>query len=98
MQSHSVSAGEQVQTGQQIGTVGTLGNGSGCHLHFEVHARGGRIYEDPVDPVRPTVPVSDDGATTRTGTLTVLSYNIEHANGGLERASAYRLQGAATSA
>ena len=50
MQSIDVADGQRVQTGQQIGEVGSMGNSTGCHLHFEVHPRGGSIYEDDVDP------------------------------------------------
>ncbi len=50
MQSVSVTDGEQVEAGQPLGEVGSLGNSTGCHLHFEVHPRGGAIYEDAVDP------------------------------------------------
>lgn len=52
MQTRTVRSGQTVTAGQKIGTVGTLGNSSGCHLHFEVHPSGGSIYEDPVDPVK----------------------------------------------
>ena len=45
-----VADGAVVSGGQQIGEVGDLGNATGCHLHFEVHPRGGSIYQDPVDP------------------------------------------------
>lgn len=51
MSSRTVQEGDRVTPGQQIGTVGSEGNSTGCHLHFEVHPRGGSIYEDPVDPV-----------------------------------------------
>ena len=44
----SVSTGETVTSGQQIGTVGSTGNTTGPHLHLEVRPGGG----DPVDPDR----------------------------------------------
>lgn len=50
MQTLTVTAGERVQAGQQLGEVGALGNASGCHLHFEVHPQGGSIYQDGIDP------------------------------------------------
>jgi murein DD-endopeptidase MepM/ murein hydrolase activator NlpD len=39
--------GERVRTGEQIGTIGATGNARtiGCHLHFEIRARG-----VPIDP------------------------------------------------
>jgi murein DD-endopeptidase MepM/ murein hydrolase activator NlpD len=51
MQKITVSRGETVQPGQQIGLVGNEGNSGGCHLHFEVHLKNGSIYgPDNVDP------------------------------------------------
>ncbi|MER6912181.1 LysM peptidoglycan-binding domain-containing M23 family metallopeptidase [Streptomyces sp. NPDC000594] len=45
----SVSAGETVTGGQQIGLVGSTGNSSGPHLHLEI--RTGTGYGSDVDPV-----------------------------------------------
>jgi hypothetical protein len=46
MQQVDVTTGDTVIAGQSLGQVGTLGNSTGCHLHFEVRPHGG----DPVDP------------------------------------------------
>lgn len=50
MQGLTVKSRQIVQAGQQIGYVGAEGNATGCHLHFEVHANGGGMYQDNVDP------------------------------------------------
>lgn len=50
MQGLTARGGQIVHAGDQIGYVGAMGNATGCHLHFEVHANGGGMYQDNVDP------------------------------------------------
>jgi murein DD-endopeptidase MepM/ murein hydrolase activator NlpD len=48
----SVTVGQKVTSGQIIGYVGTSGNSSGTHLHFEVHLTSGYAQSaNAVDPV-----------------------------------------------
>lgn len=49
MSSLSVTVGQAVTPGQQIGLSGSTGNSSGPHLHFE--ARTGEDYGTDIDPV-----------------------------------------------
>ncbi|MEN6350180.1 MAG: M23 family metallopeptidase [Syntrophomonas sp.] len=46
----NVSAGESVTRGEVIGAVGSTGNSSGPHLHFEVVSRGS--FRNPLDYLR----------------------------------------------
>jgi murein DD-endopeptidase MepM/ murein hydrolase activator NlpD len=45
-----VVVGQRVAAGQPIGVVGTTGNSSGPHLHFEVHLNGDNSAAGAVDP------------------------------------------------
>lgn len=47
-----VSAGDSVRAGEEIGVIGSSGNSSGPHLHFEVHTDGDRSSDGAIDPVR----------------------------------------------
>ncbi|WP_422772196.1 M23 family metallopeptidase [Plantactinospora sp. WMMC1484] len=47
----TVSKNDTVEAGQVIGRVGSSGNSSGPHLHFEVHLRGDRTSAGATDPV-----------------------------------------------
>ncbi|MCX4515202.1 MULTISPECIES: M23 family metallopeptidase [Streptomyces] len=49
LSSISVSVGQSVTPGQQIGRSGSTGNSSGPHLHFE--ARTGADYGSDIDPI-----------------------------------------------
>ena len=46
----SVSVGQQVQVGEQVGLVGATGDATGPHLHFEVHVRGASVNPLPALP------------------------------------------------
>jgi murein DD-endopeptidase MepM/ murein hydrolase activator NlpD len=46
MSAFSVSVGQVVGEGSQVGAIGITGNTTGPHVHFEVHPHGG----GPVDP------------------------------------------------
>ena len=53
LNSISVVKGQTVSKGQKIGLIGSTGNSSGPHLHFEVWRNGARV--NPLNYVRPVV-------------------------------------------
>lgn len=46
----TVSKGQYVQQGEMIGRVGSSGNSTGPHLHFEIRCKGEKV--DPIDFVK----------------------------------------------
>ena len=46
-----VNVGQRTTTGQVLGYVGTSGNSSAPHLHFEVHTGYPAVSANAVDPV-----------------------------------------------
>ncbi|WP_214849852.1 M23 family metallopeptidase [Exiguobacterium sp. s193] len=54
MSSLNARAGQRVSQGQQIGALGSTGNSTGPHLHFEIHV-GGYVYSGtgPANSVNP---------------------------------------------
>ncbi len=50
MSSSWVTMGENVSKGQQIGAIGSTGNSTGPHLHFEVRYNG--VAQNPLDYIR----------------------------------------------
>jgi murein DD-endopeptidase MepM/ murein hydrolase activator NlpD len=48
----SVTVGQSVAPGQELGRSGSSGNSSGPHLHFEVHRDGDPTRNGAIDPVR----------------------------------------------
>lgn len=97
MQELTVSDGEVVEAGQQIGEVGSMGNSTGCHLHFEVHRKGGSIYEDGVDPslwlqrnVGRASPQFVPASSSTSGTVTIVTANIRYSVSAFAARSAVR--------
>jgi murein DD-endopeptidase MepM/ murein hydrolase activator NlpD len=95
MQGITVRGRQIVRAGQQIGYVGAEGNSTGCHLHFEVHANGGGMYQDNVNPslwlahyadrARPTLPTQP---TQPTQAKAPAAYAVPHGAVGEQQAVA----------
>lgn len=47
LSSINVKKGQVVEKGQKIGVMGSTGNSTGTHLHFEIHVNGSHI--NPMD-------------------------------------------------
>lgn len=58
LDSIAVVPGEVVRRGQAIGRVGSTGNSTGSHLHFEIHAAGTTVI-DPYPIISPACGISD---------------------------------------
>ncbi len=54
----SKAVGDTVQTGEYLGVVGSSGNSTGPHLHFEVHDASGDVIDPWAGPENPTTAVS----------------------------------------
>ena len=66
----AVTTGQTLQAGEPLGRVGTTGNSTGCHLHFEVMISG--TYTDPMPYLngRPSTAVVTVPTPTATPTPT----------------------------
>jgi pyruvate/2-oxoglutarate dehydrogenase complex dihydrolipoamide acyltransferase (E2) component len=62
-----VDVGDRVETGQRIGYVGTSGNSSGPHLHFEVHLVPDNGYASNDNAIDPLPFMAKRGATLGIG-------------------------------
>jgi murein DD-endopeptidase MepM/ murein hydrolase activator NlpD len=52
VQRPDVKEGQEVTAGQELGHVGTSGNSSGPHLHFEVHLNDDRSSAGAISPIQ----------------------------------------------
>lgn len=57
LQTTNVLAGMKVKRGELIGTVGSTGKSTGCHLHYEVMYRGTRV--DPMSFMDMNMPLDE---------------------------------------
>ena len=77
-----VKPGQTVSKGQQIGVMGTTGNSTGVHLHFEVQENGSVV--NPLNYINGTTSTAVV-PTTASGTVTVASgdtlWKLASANG-----------------
>ena len=87
LSSVSVSQGQLITTGQQIGQVGSTGTAIGSHLHFEVRA-GNDDYSSNRNPELWLVPLAGTGVLAgriqdKTGNLVDGMVNVQRINNGV---------------
>lgn len=97
MRQVDVVDGQRVNMGQRVGQVGQEGNATGCHLHFEVHTKGGSIYgPDNTNPTTwlklhvgrhlPGQNLPGQSPSSAGAPLSLMQYNVKNREAAVDRA------------